>query len=178
VPEDHFARLLRYLDYEAAAEAEEIVKQSRRATGDAAERSGTCLVGLVIRDETTGFGGRAILTLGKRDRRLELPWSRLNSGTPVVLIEENAKTQEGTRGVVTRRDREVITVAVNDSPEPIADRPAFRLQVSSDEIARLRQRDALRRIAKTEHKRTASLRRKLLGEEPPAFGLRKDWQPL
>lgn len=178
MPEDHFSRLLRCLEFEAATEAEEVVKLARRATGDSAERGGKCLVSLVIRDETSGFGGRVVVTLGKRDRRLELPWTRLNSGTPVVLIEEQSKAEQGCRGVVTRRDRETITVALNDSPEPVADRPTFRLYLSSDEIARQRQRDALRRVANSEQKRLVALKRKLLGEEPPLFAQRRDWQPL
>lgn len=178
MPHDHFAKLQRCLDLEADAEAAEVVKQARRATGNAAERGGTCLIGLVIRDETAGFGGRVVVTLGKRDRRLELPWTRLNSGTPVVLIEEQSKAEQGCRGVVTRRDRDTITVACSDSPEPVADRPTFRLQVSSDEIARQRQRDALRRVATSEQKRLGALRRTLLGEEEPKFQTRKDWQPL
>lgn len=176
--DDHFSRLLRCLEFEAASEAQELVQQSRRNTGAAAERGGICLVGLVIRDETTGFGGRVVVTLGKRDRRLELPWHRLSSGAPVVLVEEQAKIDQGWRGVVTRRDRETITVALADSPEPIADRPTFRLHQSSDEIARVRQRDALRRVASSEHKRVVALKQKLLGEEAPTFSECNAWQPL
>ena len=84
---DHFQRLLRCLELEGEAEAADLVKMSRRANGVAAERSGGCLVGLTIREEETGFGGRAVVTLGKRDRRVELPWTKLNSGSPVVLSE-------------------------------------------------------------------------------------------
>lgn len=176
--DEHFQRLIRCLEHEAAAEALEIVKATRRSSGDAAERSGTCLTGLAIRDETSGFGGRTVVTLGKRDRRLELPWTRLHSGTPIVLTEESNRTNVGWRGVVTDRDRETITVALADSPEPEADRPTFRLDLSSDEISRQRQRDALRRVASTEKKRLAGFKRKLLGEEPPVFNPPKDWRPL
>lgn len=176
--EDHFQRLIRCLEFEAAAEAQNVIKASRRATGAAAERGGNCLTGLVIRDETGGFGGRVVLTLGKRDRRLELPWTRLNSGTPVVLTEELSKSDVGWRGVVTYRDRETLTVALSESPEPEADRPTFRLGVSSDEVSRLRQRDALRRVASTEKKQLAAMKRKLMGEEAPVFQPRRDWTPL
>ena len=178
MPDEHFQRLIRCLEQEAAAEAREVVRHSRRTKGDSAERGGACLVALVIRDETAGFGGRVVLTLGKRDRRLELPWTRLNSGTPVVLSEENGEENVGWRGVVTNRDRETITVALGDAPEPIADRPTFRLDLSSDEVARQRQRDALRRVAGAERGRLANFRHKLLGEKTPEFSVPKDWQPL
>ena len=166
---DHFQRLLQCLDLEAQAEAAEVVKQSQRATGESAERFGVCLIGLAIRDEASGFGGRVVLTLGKRDRRAELPWTKLNSGSPVVLSEEHSSEAVASRGIVTHRDRETITVALAQSPEPINDRPTFRLNLSSDEISRDRQRTALKQFASAESGRLASLRRKLLGEESPEF---------
>jgi ATP-dependent RNA/DNA helicase IGHMBP2 len=176
--DDHFQRLIRCLEHEAAAEARQVVEYSRRSSGTAAERGGACLTGLAIRDETSGFGGRTVVTLGKRDRRLELPWTRLNSGTPIVLSEELNQKDVGCRGVVTNRDRETITVALSDAPEPEADRPTFRLDLSSDEISRQRQRDALRRAASSEKKRLAGFKRKLVGEEAPVFNPPKDWRPL
>ena len=178
MPEDHFQRLLRCLDLEAEAEARELARQARSGTGDVVERGGRSLVGLAIRGEESGFGGRAVLTLGKRDRRLELPWTRLNSGTPIVLSEEQVSEKSVWRGVVTERDRETITVVLAQSPEPIGDRPTFRLDLSSDEIARDRQRAALKRAASAESGRLAVLKRRLLGEEEPTIATRRDWQPL
>ena len=78
VVDEHFQRLIRGLDQEAEAETREVVRLSRLTTGTAAERSGGRLLGLAIRDEASGFGGRVLVTLGKRDQRLELPWTRLN----------------------------------------------------------------------------------------------------
>lgn len=167
MPIDHFQRLLRCLELEAEAEAAEIVKRSQRETGDAAERSGVCLVGLTIREEESGFGGRAVVTLGKRDRRAELPWTKLSSGSPVVLSEEQVTESGAWRGVVTDRDRETITVVLAQSPEPTADHPTFRLDLASDEISRERQRSALQKVAATDSGRLAALKRKLLGEEAP-----------
>ncbi len=169
MPLDHFQRLLRCLELEAEAEAAEIVKRSQRANGDGAERSGVCLIGLTIREEETGFGGRAVLTLGKRDRRAELPWTKLNSGSPIVLSEEQIAESGAWRGVVTDRDRETITVVLAQSPEPIGDRPTFRLDLSSDEISRDRQRAAIKQVAAADSGRLAVLKRKLLGEESPEF---------
>ena len=176
--DEHFQRLVRCLDQEAEASTAETVRQSRRASGDQAERTGASLVDLAIRDETAGFGGRVILTLGKRDRRLEMPWTRLHSGTPIVLSEQQVKEHAGWRGVVTDRDRESITVVLGDSPEPVADRPLFRIDLSSDEIARQRQKDALRRAATADRGRLATLKRRLLGEDPPEFNSYRDWTPL
>lgn len=173
-----FQRLLQCLDHEAKAETESVNGVSRRLSGLAAEQSGGSLVGLAIRDETAGFGGRVVLTLGKRDRRLELPWTRLNGGSPVILTEETGPADAVCRGIVTYRDRETITVAVAESPEPVAERPLFRLDLSSDEISRQRQRDALRKAMTAERGPLATLKRCLLGETPPIFGTPKAWTPL
>lgn len=174
----HFQRLLECLDYEAAAETDSLVGVSRRLSGAAAEQSGCSLVGLAIRDEIAGFGGRVAVTLGKRDRRQELPWTRLNVGTPVTLTEETGEVNAVCRGIVTQRDRETITVAVAESPEPVAERPLFRVDLSSDEISRQRQRDALRTAMAAERGSLAILKRGLLGEAPPVFATPKAWIPL
>ena len=176
--DEHFQRLIRCLDLEAAAVTAENVRLSQRASGDQAERTGSSLVGLAIRDETAGFGGRCIVTLGKRDQRLELPWTRLNAGTPIVLSEQPGKGNTGWRGVVTHLDRETITVVLNDSPESVADRPTFRLDLSADEIARDRQRDALRRASSADRGRLDVLKQRLLGKESPIFHEPRDWTLL
>lgn len=175
---DYFRRLIRCIDLEGAEEAQEIVRRRQQATGTAAERTGTSLLGLAIRDEVGGFGGRVAVTLGKRDRRVDLPWTRLGAGTPVIVSEENINDATGWRGVVTDRDRSSITIALLESPESTNDRPTYRVDVSSDEVARQRQRDALRKVSAAERGRLAVLKRRLLGEEPPEFSERRAWAPL
>ena len=155
----HFSRLLKCLDQEAAAEADEVARLSQRSVGEAAEAGGGRLIGLVIRDEVSGFGGRVVVTLGKRDREAELPWTRLNNGSPIVMSEENVGNSVACRGVVTERDRETITVALGQSPEPEADRPTFRLDLSLDEVSRQRQREALRRADSADSGRLAVLKK-------------------
>src|SRR5438094_2044204 len=132
----HFERLTRWLELEAAAEAEQLVQQAQRRTGSEAERSGNCLVKLTIRNEEPAFGGRVVVTLGKRDQTQSLPWNRLGVGTPVLLTEENVTGQRGWRGIVCRRDQASLDVVLTQSPEPEHDRPTFRVDLADDEIAR------------------------------------------
>src|SRR5687768_3505569 len=123
-----FDELARLLALEAEAEARQLVQQAQRATGAAAERSGKCLLKLAIRDELPAFGGRVLLTLGRRDQTQSLPWNRFGVGTPVLLTEENASPRStGWRGVVSRRDAQTLDVVFAESPEPEQDRPTFRL---------------------------------------------------
>lgn len=174
----HFEKLRQFVDAEAEAQAAEAVRSYKRNAGPQAEATGLTLVDLVIRDETVGYGGRSVVTLGKRDRQRDLPWNRLSSGSPIVLHEQQSKDQTGWRGVVTDRDRQTITIALSDSPEPANDRPLFRLDLSSDEIARDRQRVALQRFIEADRGRVAVLKRVLLEEESPLFQPPPVWKPL
>ena len=178
MPDVYFQHLLRCLDFEAAEEAREVVRRAQQATGISAERSGDSLIGLVIRDEVAGFGGRVAVTLGKRDQRLELPWTRLGPGSPVVLSEEATRDGAALRGVVTDRDRASITVALRESPESDAERPFYRLTLSSDEVARQRQKEALRSADKAERGRLAALKRTLTQDSEPVFHPPRDWKML
>jgi superfamily I DNA and/or RNA helicase len=141
----------------------------RRLSAAEAERSGQSLVSLVIRDETTGLGSRVLVTLAKRDLTQSLPWTRLGVGSPVLLSEEGLRDPNSLRGIVSRRDSQTIEVALARWPEPEADRPTFRIDLSSDEIARERQRYALQRAQNANHERLEELRRTLLGEREPEF---------
>ncbi|QDU26088.1 ATP-dependent RecD-like DNA helicase [Anatilimnocola aggregata] len=141
----------------------------QRMTPQEAERTGASLVGLTLRDETTGLGGRAILTLGKRDLTQSLPWTRLSTGSPILLSEEKVDDGATVRGIVSWRDKQTIELALAYSPEAVADRPTWRVDLSNDEIARDRQRFALQRALSAEKGRLFELRGALLGEESPEF---------
>lgn len=167
--DEHFRRLMSCLDFESEEESRLVLERSRREPGPNAERNGDSLIGLTIRDEAAGFGGRAVIVLGKKDQRIELPWTRLNPGTPIVLSEEQGARDDFQRGVVTSKDRHSITVALADSPEPVNDRPTFRLNLASDEIARQRQREAIHVARAADRGRLATLKRRLLGEDRPEF---------
>lgn len=183
---NHFDRLAKLLELEAAAEAEQLAQQARQQSGASAERSGNCLVKLAIRDEQPAFGGRVVVTLGKRDQTQALPWNRLSVGTPVLLTEEGragegergkgvavgrtSRTTSGWRGLVCRRDMSSLDVVLNESPEPENDRPTFRLNLASDEISRQRMKSALSQAGSADRGRLAQLRDVLLGNRPPKAG--------
>lgn len=167
--DEHFQRLARCLNLEAAAEAEMARARLHKLNPRDAERTGASLVGLTIRDETTGLGGRTLLTLGKRDLSLPLPFTRLNTGSPVLLTEEKADDGATVRGIVSWRDRQTIEVALAFSPEAMADRPTWRIDLATDEVARDRQRFALKHFQSVEKGRLFELRETLLGERRPEF---------
>ncbi len=173
---DHFRRLLMLLDLEAEAEKQQMLDELQRHSSAGAEEYGSTLVNLVIRDENAGLGGRILLTLGKRNQNLKLPWTRLNNGSPVLLSEEGQGGNQpagyissGWRGVVTRLSRDDIQVAFTQWPETESERPSFRLDRSSDEISRQRQRQALEKAQFAANTRLGELRDILLGWRPAEF---------
>jgi DNA polymerase III delta prime subunit len=173
--EDHFARLLRLLEMEADAEADQARRRLQKLTPYEAEQAGASLIDLVLVDETVGLGGRCLVTLRKPDPKLPLPWTRLNVGSPVHLLplEEGDR---GSRGVVSRRTDRTIEIALAQPPDVQAER--WRVDRSSNEVAQQRQRAALHRAAAARGERLAVLRDVLLGEQKPGFRNVPDIEPL
>ena len=138
-----FRQLAALMAIEARAEQEKLQQQIQQLTPVAAEQTGNSLIQLTIRDEVAGLGGRVLVTLGKRNQQLDLPWTRLRVGSPVQLAEEQVATATPWRGVVSQLRRESIQVALLQWPEPQGDRPTFRLDLAGDEIAHQRELAAL-----------------------------------
>lgn len=171
--QDHFARLARLLDLESRAAAQQTAERARRLAPAEAERSGTSLVDLVVRDEEGGLGGRYLLRLGKR-KRVPLPWTRLGVGSPVVLTPSAHRGGAEYRGVISQRAEDSLQVALASLPEGLDEHEGWRLDLSSDEVATERQRRALRDSEHAKGGRLAELRDVLLGRRAPGFGAERD----
>lgn len=175
-PERYFERLAGLLELEAEAEKQQALQELQRRSPAEAEAAGTSLIDLVIREQDAGLGGRILLTLAKRNQSLPWPWTRLNSGTPVILSKQGGPGSW--RGVVTHLVPDGIQVAFGQWPESESERPVFRLDRSSDEISRQRQRQALDKAAAASETRLAELRDVLLGKSPARFRPPEDFVPL
>jgi hypothetical protein len=176
--EDHFQRLARLLELESEAEAQRLREGARRLPPQEAERTGEALVGLTVVEESSGLGGRCLLTLAKRNRVQPLPLNRLEPGAPVLLSDEGDPKSSGWRGVVCERGQTSMCVALNEPPEGAERARSYRLDLSPDEAARQRQLAALERVRGADRDRLAELRRVLLGEAPPKFGPELPLAPL
>ena len=161
---DHFSHLSKLLDLEASAEEAEARK---RAAAGHDRGDGSTLTALVLRESEFGLGGRLLLTLGRKSRTDPLPPNRLGPGAPVVLSQ--TKTQRGVsfRGVVYDRAETSIGVAVDPPDDDIPDDATWRIDLSPDEVSRLRQQDALRRASAATGDRLAALKAVMLGEREP-----------
>jgi len=175
----HLGHLASLLALEGKAEQQKLQSDIQRASLGNAKRVDSALFDLVIRDEVGGLGGHILVTLGKRNQQLTLPWTSLRVGSPILLSETDTQAtplegESGWRGVVTRVNRESIQVAINDWPESENDNPRYRLDLSSDAIARQRQQAMLEDADKATNNRLAELRDVLLGSEPPRFDEQRD----
>ena len=177
ITDDHFRRLRDLLELESDAEVRQTLERIRRLSAEDAERSGACLTDLIVHEEFAGLGGRFILTLTKRSRQ-PLPWTRLGSGTPVVLSPHGGKAGSGFRGVISERTETFLRVAFNEPPDDERETPIYRVDLAHDEAARLRQRAALERARAAKRDRLAELRAILLGEVEPSFTLVTEFAPL
>ncbi len=163
---NHFAHLSKLLDLEAAAEEAE----ARQRAKDGADRGdGTTLTALYLRDQDAGLGGRILLTFGRSNRNEPLPPNRLGPGSPVVLTQTKVNRGFSSRGVVFDRTETTLGVAIEPPDDEIPDEAKWRLDLSPDEVSRLRQQDALRRASAANGDRLAELRAVLLGEREPEF---------
>jgi superfamily I DNA and/or RNA helicase len=174
---DHFQRLAELLELESQAEARQILERIQRLSPGDAEQSGDCLVDLVVRDEYAGLGGRTLLALGKRNPNEPLPWTRLQSGTPVLLSVQGGRAN-GWRGIVSERGDNFVRVAFDELPDEEREPSLYRLDLAHDEAARMRQRQALDRARTARGDRLAELRGVLLGERRPEFTPSSEFVPL
>jgi hypothetical protein len=163
---DHFSHLSKLLDLEAAAEEAEA---RRRAQAGTDRGDGTTLTALVLRDSEFGLGGRLLLTFGRTNRNEPLPPNKLGPGSPVVLTQTKVQRGLTSRGVIYDRTPTTIGVAIEPPDAEIPDEATWRLDLSPDEVSRLRQQDALRRASAADGDRLAELKAVLLGERAPEF---------
>lgn len=162
----HFAKLAKLLDLEAAAEEAE----ARRRAADGTDRGdGTTLVGLALRESEFGLGGRLLLTFSRSSPTEPLPPNRLGPGSPVVLTRTKPQRGLTFRGVVYDRAERTIGVAIEPPDDDLPDEATWRLDLSPDEVSRLRQQDAMRRAAGATEGRLAAMRATLLGEREAEF---------
>jgi hypothetical protein len=166
--DDHFRRLLRLLELESDAEARQTLERHQDLPAAEAERTGESLLGLIVVEESAGLGGRCLLTFGKRNRSVPLPWNRLEPGRPVLLSAAGGRSTDGWRGVVCERAERTLSVAFNEPPGDLS-ATSYRLDLCADEASRLRQQSALERVRTASRERLAELRDVLLGATAPAF---------
>ena len=177
---EFFKNKTHLLALEAKAEQEQALNDYQ-GEGTGLEASGNMISSLVIRDEEIGLGGRIILTLAKKNENLDLPWTRLRSGTPVLLTEEdynNGKKQHNNwRGVVSRVQKEQIQVVIENWPDEGNDFPLYRLEKAGDEISRQRMQKAMDLAVSTHSTRFADLRDILLDICPACYRTTSYFEP-
>ena len=156
----HFTQLRRWLAMEAEAE-------KRQVQNGTQTQSEYTLARLVIRSEDVGLGGRILVRLAPRNEQAKLSFSRLSTGSPIILTEEGTQQPLSWRGIISRMSSKSCDIAFNQSPETEAN--TFRIDLATDEITRQRMERALTRVETASGSRTAVLRDVLLGDQPASY---------
>jgi len=165
--EQHFRSLARWLKMESEAELARMAERRQQQREGGAEKSGETILNLVIADQTAGLGGLQLVTFRRKSPPIPMPWHRLRVGSPVVVSPvDNTHANAGVSGVVSGRTADSLQVALTQLPEAAV----LRIDLAVDEVARQRQSTALAR-AQSATGRLAQLRRVLLGQRPPDFGI-------
>ncbi|MCO5199588.1 MAG: AAA domain-containing protein [Anaerolineae bacterium] len=162
INDPHFDQMKRWLKLEADAEQAQFETDKHHSENS--------LQRLVIKEESIGLGGRSLVLLTPRNDQADLPWTNLGVGSPVLLSEEGSDSKTSWRGVITQLRTRQVEIALTHLPESTADRPQYRVDLSSDAIGRQRMERALMRVVSAESNRLAELRDILLGHAAPMFG--------
>jgi ATP-dependent RNA/DNA helicase IGHMBP2 len=162
---DHFRRLKDLLDIEAE---EEKRRFEENLDDEQSLKSGVSLRSLEILEETAGLGGRHVLVL-KKIGRGALPFTTLDSGSPVFLSYDQGAKKSLARGVVKERTELTLQVVFDEPPVDSEEGLALRIDLAFDESSRRRERHALDKAMKADKDRLAELREILLGVKAARF---------
>ena len=130
-----------------------------------AERSGESILDLSIMDHARGLGGRYLITFGRRNRQLSMPWHRLGTGSPVVVSNFVDDDGSSLTGVISARRPDSLQVALDHWP----DWQTFRIDLAADEVTRQRMMTAINTVMKSRG-RLGQLREIMMGNRSPEFG--------
>ena len=125
---DHFQRLARLLNWNRKRKPSRFWTACRNTPG---ERTGDCLVGLVVIEETSGLGGRFILTLANAIARCRCRGIAWNPERPILLSAGAARPARAGAASSASAIAWSCSVALNEPPGD-DDRPAsYRLDLST-----------------------------------------------
>ncbi len=162
--EKHFVDMAQWLAMESKAEIVRMEERRKLQNSKDAERSGESILNLVITDHQPGIGGHELITFKRRNESLPMPWHRLRAGSPVVVSLLDSKKANSETGVVSRKRKDSIEIALNRRPEG----DCFRIDLTADEITRQRQLAAIN-TAVNSRGRLGHMRSVLMGKRPPGF---------
>ncbi|MEM9942495.1 MAG: AAA domain-containing protein [Planctomycetota bacterium] len=162
--EKHFVDMVEWLAMETTAEVERMARRRKFKSPKDAEATGETVLDLVIQDVRPGLGGYQLISFQRRSTNHPMPWHRLKVGTPVVVSADDYNGSKDETGVISKKKKELIEVALNQEPEG----RIFRIDMTSDEITRKRQLSAIL-TAKDSRGRLGQLRDVLMGQRKPRF---------
>ena len=157
----YFVNQLRWLELEAKAEQDRFSAEKKDLENS--------LSNLVIKSEDVTLAGRIVMRLSPKNEQQRLPWSKLSTGTPIILSSNDAPAEQTQRGIISQMRRSYVEIILNHALELEGERPLFTIHRSADAVGRQRMVQALTRMAAARGNRMAELRDIILGKQAALF---------
>lgn len=164
---DHFTNLKRLLALEQQAERAQLDELRRTLTLGERQARGLTLLGLELREESVGLGGRILQTFERADRQ---PLAFVPEGGD--LVEFTARRPDpppAAKGVVSRANATRVQVAFDQPPPPFVSEGALILDLAPNDVTFARARAALDQTLALDKGAARHRRDVLLGEAPAKF---------
>src|SRR6476620_7049934 len=111
-----FDTLQRLLTLERDAERARYAEEEERLTLEEQEQKGLCVLDLEMKEESTGLGGRILVTFERADqKRMRV---RPEPGDLAALRPLRSEDATAARGIVSRSTGTRVTVAFDKAPPP------------------------------------------------------------
>lgn len=164
---DHFTHLKRLLSLEQKAERAQLEELRGTLTLGERQARGLTLLGLELREESVGLGGRILQTFERTDRQ---PLAFIPEGGDLVeLTARRPDPPPSAKGVVSRANATRVQVAFDQPPPPFVSEGALVLDLAPNDVTFARARTALDQTLALDKGAARHRRDVLLGEAPAKF---------
>ncbi len=177
--EAHFEKLLSLLHLESQTGRERLASDRQTLALSELEALGHVLLDVVTEEESTGLGGRSMLTMSKETRGPLA--TRFGNGDVVSVSPRKAQVDDAPIATVVRSNRTSLVLAFDRRPPEWIFEGRLRIDVVSNDLSVERQRAGIRAALEMKTGQAFERREILLSRKPPRFEKRapfKASQPL
>ena len=172
----HFDKLLRLIELERRSERARLIEEKQSLPLAELEARGLVMLDLECQEESTGLGGRSIVTLKRADGRMLN--RAFSSGDLVSVAPRKAEVDSPPVGAVTQATRSVLQVAFDRHPPEWIQEGRLRVDLVANDVTTERSRLAIDTVRKWEKGVQRERREIILGNAPPRFEKAAAFEPV
>ncbi len=172
----HFDTLLRLVELERRAERARLSDEKQALPLAELEARGLVVLDVESSDESTGLGGRSLVSFKRHDGR-PLPRA-FSSGDLVSVAPRKAEVENAPVGTVTQASRQVLQIAFDRHPPPWVHEGRLRIDLVANEVTTERARAAIDTVKNWAKGVQRDRRDVILGSAPPRFEKSATFTPV